>query len=181
MRFTEIASPEEQLALWKLVSDKMWAAFGQRAQQHASPVPSQQLVTSAPKPLGKRKSASPKSQKPKKATMAAAPRPLPSQKPKKATMAAAPRPLPKPKPQQLTPTQAKKQKAQQHQQLAQHIQQALIKKPLTTNDPKPIQPQATTSAAVGPMKNNYSERDKDELVLHRRENPFKSIGDHKPL
>jgi hypothetical protein len=29
MRFLEIASPEDQLALWKLVSDKMWAAFAQ--------------------------------------------------------------------------------------------------------------------------------------------------------
>jgi len=24
MRFVEIANPEDQLALWKLVSDKMW-------------------------------------------------------------------------------------------------------------------------------------------------------------
>ena len=29
MRFTEIANAEDQLALWKLVSDKMWAAFAQ--------------------------------------------------------------------------------------------------------------------------------------------------------
>jgi len=29
MRFTEIANPEDQLALWKLISDKMWAAFAQ--------------------------------------------------------------------------------------------------------------------------------------------------------
>jgi len=164
MRFTEIGSPEDQLALWKLVTDKMWAAFGQQAQQHPNPVHSQQLVTSPPKPLGKRKSASPK-----------------SQKPKKAPMAAAPRPLPKPKPQQLTPTQAKKQKAQQQQQLVQHIQQALIKKPITPNGPKPIQAQASSSTAADPMKNSYSERDKDELVLHRRENPFKAIGDQKPL
>ena len=164
MRFTEIGSPEDQLTLWKLVSDKMWSAFGQQAQHHQNPVPSPQLATSTPKPTSKRKSASSK-----------------PQKPKKAPMAPAPTPLPKPKPQQLTPTQAKKQKTQQQQQLAQHIQQALIKKTLTPNDPKLIQPQATTSTAVGPMKNSYSERDKDELVLHRRENPFKAIGDQKPL
>jgi len=30
MRFMEIANPEDQLALWKLVSDKMWAAFAQQ-------------------------------------------------------------------------------------------------------------------------------------------------------
>ena len=31
MRFLEIANPEDQLALWKLISDKMWAAFAQPA------------------------------------------------------------------------------------------------------------------------------------------------------
>ena len=30
MRFMEIANPEDQLALWKMVSDKMWAAFAQQ-------------------------------------------------------------------------------------------------------------------------------------------------------
>jgi hypothetical protein len=39
MRFTEIANPEEQLALWKLVSDKMWATFQQQAPQQAAPPP----------------------------------------------------------------------------------------------------------------------------------------------
>ena len=29
MRFNEIANPEDQLALWKLVSDTMWGAFAQ--------------------------------------------------------------------------------------------------------------------------------------------------------
>ena len=33
MRFLEIASPEDQLALWKLVSDKMWTAFAQQLPQ----------------------------------------------------------------------------------------------------------------------------------------------------
>ena len=36
MRFTEIANPEDQLALWKLVSDKMWAAFEQPMPQGAT-------------------------------------------------------------------------------------------------------------------------------------------------
>ena len=30
MRFLEIASPEDQLALWKLVTDKMWGSFAQQ-------------------------------------------------------------------------------------------------------------------------------------------------------
>ena len=33
MRFMEIANPEDQLALWKMVSDKMWAAFAQQIPQ----------------------------------------------------------------------------------------------------------------------------------------------------
>jgi hypothetical protein len=33
MRFMEIANPEDQLALWKLISDKMWAAFAQQVPQ----------------------------------------------------------------------------------------------------------------------------------------------------
>jgi len=33
MRFLEIASPEDQMALWKLVSDKMWTAFAQQLPQ----------------------------------------------------------------------------------------------------------------------------------------------------
>ena len=36
MRFLEIASPEDQLALWKLVTDKMWAAFAQSVPQAAA-------------------------------------------------------------------------------------------------------------------------------------------------
>ena len=39
MRFLEIASPEDQLALWKLVTDKVWAAFAQQLPQApAAPV-----------------------------------------------------------------------------------------------------------------------------------------------
>ena len=33
MRFMEIANPEDQLALWKLISDKMWGAFAQQLPQ----------------------------------------------------------------------------------------------------------------------------------------------------
>ncbi len=36
MRFLEIASPEDQLALWKLVTDKIWAAFAQSVPQAAA-------------------------------------------------------------------------------------------------------------------------------------------------
>ena len=33
MRFLEIASPEDQLALWKLVSVKIWSALAQQLPQ----------------------------------------------------------------------------------------------------------------------------------------------------
>ena len=46
MRFTEIANPEDQLALWRMVSDSMWKVFGQPSPttqpnntQHAQPNP----------------------------------------------------------------------------------------------------------------------------------------------
>ena len=176
MRFTEIANPEDQLALWKLVSDKMWAAFGQQAQQQPNPIPTQQVATSTPKVTGKPISRSPS--KPlgkRKAT------PVKAHKPKKAPMAPAPKPLPKPKPFQVTPTQASKQQTQQHQQLAHHIHQALTKKSPAPSTPQPTQPRGAVANVVAPMNNSYSERDKDELVFHRRENPLKPLRDQKPL
>ena len=33
MRFMEIANPEDQLALWRLISDKVWGAFAQQPPQ----------------------------------------------------------------------------------------------------------------------------------------------------
>ena len=176
MRFIEIANSEDQLALWKLVSDKMWAAFGQQAQQQPSPVPKQHLVSSTPKATAKPVSRTPtKSLGKRKAT------PVKAEKPNKAPMAPAPKPLPRPLPQQLTPIQASKQQIQQHQQLAHHIHQALTKKPLTLPYPQPTQPKAPVATDVAPLNNSYSERDKDELVFHRRENPLKPLRDQKPL
>lgn len=83
MRFIEIANPEDQLALWKLVSDKMWAAFAQQAQpQHLNLLPTQQTALSTPKAMakpvsrtpaklqGKRKVTPVKATKPTKAPMA---------------------------------------------------------------------------------------------------------------
>jgi hypothetical protein len=116
MRFREIANPVDQLALWKLISDKMWAAFEE-------PVPSRPN-TPLPQPMtaqgraarpGKRAAkAVPKA--PRKSAVKAKPR---AAKPRRAPMAPAPKPVAIPKPKQLTPTQAAKQQAQQ-QRGAQH-------------------------------------------------------------
>jgi len=170
MRFTEIANPEDQLALWKLVSDKMWAAFGQQAPQQPNPTPTQQHAPSTPKAMGK-----PISRTPAKPLGKRKSTPVKAHKPKKAPMAPAPKPLPKPKPFQVTPTQASKQQTQQHQQLAHHIHQALTKKPPTQPYTQPIQPKAPVATTVAPMNNSYSERDKDELVFHKRQNPLKPL------
>lgn len=176
MRFTEIANPEDQLALWKLVSDKMWAAFGQQAQQQPNPSSSQQLAPSTPKATAK-----PISRTPTKPLGKGKATPVKAHKPKKAPMAPAPKPLPKPKPFQVTPTQASKQQTQQHQQLAHHIHQALTKKSPAPSTPQLTQPRGPVANVVAPMNNSYSERDKDELVFHRRENPLKPLRDQKPL
>jgi len=168
MRFTEIANPEEQLALWKLVSDKMWATFQQQAPQQSSPVAMKQLPTSAPKsvakPLGKRNT-----------------KPVKPYKPKKAPMAPAPKPLPKPQPQQLTPTQLAKQKSQQHKQIAQNLHKELTKgSPQQRIYPEPPIPTTKSVPFIDPMNDGYDERDKDELVMHSRaQHPFKSISQIK--
>ena len=54
MRFDEIANAEEQLALWKLVSDGIWSAISQQAKQQAQAKASK---ASQPKP---KKGAAPK-------------------------------------------------------------------------------------------------------------------------
>jgi hypothetical protein len=171
MRFTEIANADEKLALWKLVSDKMWAAFGQQAQQHSNPMATQQLATSTPKVTAKpisRVSAKPLGKG--KAT------PVKAHKPKKVPMAPAPKPFPKAKPLPITPTQVKQAQSQQHQQLAQHIQKALAASSPAQANPQAIQPKRATSINV-PLNNSYDSRDKDELVFHSRasNNPLKPL------
>jgi len=171
MRFTEITNAEDQLALWKLVSDKMWAVFGQQAQQQPNPVASQQFATLAPnatakpisrtpaKPIGKRKAT-----------------PVKAHKSKKAPMAPSPKAPPKPQPQQLTPTQASKQQTQQHQQLAKHISQAFLSNPTAKVPSRSITTTAPDVHPELPMNAGYSERDKDELVFHSRaSNPLKPL------
>ena len=180
MRFMEIANPEDQLALWKMVSDKMWAAFAQQvpqafngssvptaAPQSSAGVATRPQVGSAAKPTRKSSAKTVGKTRPRAA------------KPKRAPMAPPPKPLPKPKAQQLTPTQATKQQTQQHQQLAQHLSKELAKpqQRIYPQPPTPIQKPVTT---IEPMTNGYDERDKDELVFHSRaQHPFKTISQTK--
>ena len=66
MRFTEIANAEDQLALWRLISDNVWTAVMNQAKQATA---QRALAASKPKPI---------KQKPKKFV----PKPPPAPKPK---------------------------------------------------------------------------------------------------
>ena len=194
MRFNEIANPEDQLALWKLVSDTMWGAFAQelspssmtRAQprsvgQGGAAIPLHPIAKQVPKaPAQAARKTQPKAKgraiKPKRAPTAPAPKPLPKPKPKPV-----PKPLPKPNPQQPSPIQAAKQQTQQHQPLPQHLHKEMNKSsPQQRIYPQPPTPIQKTVTPIEPMTNGYDERDKDELVTHARaQHPFKTAGQIK--
>ena len=186
MRFNEIANPEDQLALWKLVSDTMWGAFAQELSpssmtltqprsvgQGGAAIPLQPIAKQVSKaPAKAAHKTQPKAKgraiKPKRAPRAPAPKPLP-------------KPLPKPNPQQPSPIQAAKQQTQQHQPLPQHLHKEMNKSsPQQRIYPQPPTPIQKTVTPIEPMTNGYDERDKDELVTHARaQHPFKTAGQIK--
>ena len=198
MRITEIASPEDQLALWKMVSDSMWAAFSQQVPQGAvgqgAPTPSASTATpSRAKPTDRPiiKAARKLKEKPKPRTTK--PRSVPAPPPPKSPAPKAPAPprpgtqaetkkssqaapngisgQPSQSPPPLTSTQKSRQEAQQHQQLVKDLQKALAQ----PQKPQRIQPQPPSPEV--PINAGYDERDKDELVLHSRaQNPFKTVA-----
>ena len=175
MRFKEIANPADQLALWKLISDKMWAAFDEPVPSRPN-TPLPQPITAqgrAARPGNRAAKAVPKA--PRKSAVKAK---LRAAKPTRAPMAPAPKPVPKPvaipKPKQLTPTQDAKQQAQQ---LRKEITKASPQQRIYPQPPTPAQKPTTPTA---PMINGYDERDKDELVIHSRaQQPFKTMSQTK--
>ncbi len=165
MRFTEIANPEDQLALWKLVSDKVWATFQQQASHQPSPVTGQKLSIpaskSVAKPLGKSNV-----------------KPI---KPKKVPILPTPKPLSKPQPQQLQPTLAVKQQSQQNKKVVQHMGKE-INKSIPQQKIYPQPPTAIQNAVSPKVRraNDYDEREKEELVMHSlAQNPFKTVAQTK--
>ena len=162
MRFLEIANPEDQLALWKLISDKMWAAFAQTAPRSADAgvlrtAISPGRVGTAATPI---RAAIPKATT--KSTFKAVPK---ATKPKLAPIARAPKPLPKPKPQQPTPALAHMQKAQQPQHMAQQLQKDLVKpQRLQKIRPQPPTPAQKLTTPAIPMAQAPGERGDGELV-----------------
>ena len=162
MRFLEIANPEDQLALWKLISDKMWAAFappeprsvdGQVPRAAISPG----RVGTVATPL---RAAIPKAAT--KSTSKAVPK---ATKPRRTPMAPAPKPLPKPKPQQPPSALTHKHKTQQPQQMAQQLQKELVKaRRLQKIQPQPPTPAQKLPTPTIPMTQAYGDRGEDELV-----------------
>ena len=168
MRFTEIANPEDQLALWKMVSDSMWKAFGQPSQtKFTSSAQSNQLnqantanaVTSAKpmiKPLaqGVQRIASIRKPTVKSTKPAKVP------KPKKAPMAPAPKPLPKPKPLAPTPLQIKNQQQKAQQEYAAQVRKELSKKPI---EPHPGAPKALAGNIISPVDVPRNAKEREQL------------------
>ena len=182
MRFKEIANPADQLALWKLISDKMWAAFDEPVPSRTN-APLPQPITAqgrAARPGNQAAKAVPKASR--KSAVKAKPK---AAKPRRAPMAPALKPVPKPtaipKPQQLSPTQAAKQQAQQQQQLAQQLRKEITKaSPQQRIYPQPPTPTQKLPTPTAAMTNGYDERDKDELVIHSRaQQPFKAMSQAK--
>ena len=201
MRITESASPEDQLALWKMVSDSMWAAFSQQVPQGAAvqgalTPPASTATPSRAKPTDRPiiKAARKLKEKPKPRTTK--PRSVPAPPPPKSPAPKAPAPprpgtqaetkkssqaapngissQPSQSPPPLTSTQKSRQEAQQHQQLVKYLQKALAQ----PQKPQRIQPQPPSPEV--PINAGYDERDKDELVLHSRaQNPFKTVAQTK--
>ena len=145
MKIMEIANPEDQLALWKLVSDKMWEAFAEQsntlgaASAQPPPTNSRQMELGRGKrpplaqpPMGK---SAPKHSA-KSTKQAAAPRrtprlPAPKIPPKPlpktlANTAVKPEDKSKTSADKLSPLQLKKQQTQQSQLLAQQLRKDLL-------------------------------------------------------
>ena len=184
MRFMEIANPEDQLALWRLISDNVWGAFAQQQPQpqaitapvHAATLGQGRAATPA-RPVAKHLPR-PKPKASHKVTVKGKARAV---KPKRAPMAPAPKPQPKPQAQQLSPGQATKQQTQQQKPPAQHLSKGLAK-PQNNQKiyPQPPTPLPKPVASSAPRTHGYDERDKDELVTHSRaQHPFKTTSQIK--
>ena len=182
MRFREIANPADQLALWKLISDKMWAAFEEPVPSRPNTLLPQPITAQGRAARPGNRAAKAVSKALRKSAVKAKPR---AAKPRRAPMAPAPKPVPKPvaipKPKQLTPTQAAKQQAQQQQQLAQQLRKEITKSsPQQRIYPQPPTPAQKLPTTTAPMTNGYDERDKDELVIHSRaQQPIKTVNQTK--
>jgi hypothetical protein len=106
MRFMEIANPEDQLALWRLISDNVWSAVMAQAKQAAAQK-AQAQVTPKPKKL-KLKRAIPKAPptpKPKLPTPKRPPAKSPLPPHNRSVTPSRPSPLPSSQP-VLRPTQS---------------------------------------------------------------------------
>ena len=168
MRFTEIANPEDQLALWRMVSDSMWKAFGQPTQTNftssAQPnQPNQFNQANTPnsnttpkaivKPLASSGQRIASIRKP-------AAKPAKAPKPKKAPMAPAPKPLPKPKRLAPTPLQIKNQQQKAQQEYAVQVRNELSRKPI---EPHPGAPKPLPGNIISPVDVPRNAKEREQL------------------
>jgi len=106
MRFTEIANPEDQLALWRLISDNVWSAVMAQAKQAATQK-AQAAATAKHKRIKPRKIIPKKPLAPKPKPPAPKPPPPKSPVPQQARVVTPNRPPPLPTSQPvLRPTHA---------------------------------------------------------------------------
>jgi hypothetical protein len=106
MRFMEIANPEDQLALWRLISDNVWSAVMAQAKQSAA-LKAQAAATPKPKKFKPKKPIPKAPQAPKPKPPAPKPPPAKSPVPPQTRSVAPSRPSPLPSSQPvLRPTQS---------------------------------------------------------------------------
>jgi hypothetical protein len=171
MRFIEIANPEDQLALWRMVSNSMWKAFGEPSPE-ASMSNNQQFkpiqapgvkAVSTPsmmnQPLahgihGVSSISGTGGKKPKTN------RPIKVPKPKKAPMAPAPKPLPKPKPLAPTPLQIKNQQQKSQKEYAAQVRKELSKNPIK---PHPGAPKPLPGNIISPVDVPRNTKEREQL------------------
>ena len=171
MKIMEIANPEDQLALWKLVSDKMWEAFAEQSNTLGAASVQPPPTNSKQRELGRGKRP-PLAQPPmgksapkhsaKSTKQAAAPRrtprlPAPKIPPKPlpktlANTAVKPEDKSKTSADKLSPLQLKKQQTQQSQLLAQQLRKDLLipQRQPPKPGPSPLPAPAPAPAKTGP-------------------------------
>lgn len=171
MKIMEIANPEDQLALWKLVSDKMWEAFAEQSNTLGAASVQPPPTNSKQRELGRGKRpplAQPPMGKsaPKHSAKSTKQAAAPLRTPRLPAPKIPPKPLPKTlantavKPEdksktsadKLSPLQLKKQQTQQSQLLAQQLRKDLLipQRQPPKPGPSPLPAPAPAPAKTGP-------------------------------
>lgn len=165
MRFVEFASPEDQLALWRVISDAVWASFNQ--QMHPPSTPAQSIPSSVSASAAPRAPAAP-----------AVPSPAVKEKsgglPKRKSVRTATKKIPRlPKLPVIKPTYSgpmqQQRKVQQRPAARQSANKQDTQQPVTT----PSAPHSGTASAASPPGGRSLKSRQADL------RPIKSIATNK--